>query len=456
MTTRQTENVVPEKKTWSVGTLVYDRRALTILFVLLLIGDLVWALRARTLGPIAQLLLKNHGSSDFFNALMLSSIPTAMGMIMSPVIGYKSDRYRSKWGRRIPFIMISTPITFVGMIGMAASKYLAGVVQAVFPSLTIDAAALWVLSITWIIFEVGVLVSSAVFNALINDVVPHSLLGRFFGLFRIVSLLVGAGFTYWFFGYAEAHHDVVFAIVAVVYAIGITAMCIFVKEGEYPPVEQGGPGRRSNFAIAFEYLKKCSSSSFYWLMFSLIIVMGFVWMPSGTFIALYAKKLGISMDYYGKIVSYSYMTSMVLAYPLGMWVDKFHPLRCCAVVTGIYTVMTFWAGFGVHDQTTFAIALYLQNIIAGAYWTVSSPLQMRLFPRSQFAQYGIVGGTLSSVLHILAYPLLGKLLDASGHKYEYAFFAASALGAATLVLWVFFYRKFNEYGGLKNYKAPEF
>ena len=139
MTTRQTETVVPEKKTWSVGTLVYDRRALTILFVLLLIGDLVWALRARTLGPIAQLLLKNHGSSDFFNALMLSSIPTAMGMIMSPVIGYKSDRYRSKWGRRIPFIMISTPITFVGMIGMAASKYLAGVVQAVFPSLTIDA-----------------------------------------------------------------------------------------------------------------------------------------------------------------------------------------------------------------------------------------------------------------------------------------------------------------------------
>ena len=456
MTAPQTENAVPEKKTWSIGTLVYDRKALTILFVLLLIGDLVWALRARTLGPIAQLLLKNHGSSDFFNALMLSSIPTAMGMLMGPVIGYKSDRYRSKWGRRIPFIMISTPITFVGMIGMAASKYLAGLLQSFCPSMTLDVAALWILSITWIIFEVGVLVSAGVFNALINDVVPHSLLGRFFGLFRIVSLLVGAGFTYWFFGYAEAHHEVVFAVVAVVYAIGITAMCIFVKEGEYPPVEQGGPGRRSNFVIAFEYLKKCSTSSFYWLMFSLIIVMGFVWMPSGTFIALYAKKLGISMDYYGKIVSYSYMTSLFLAYPLGMWVDKFHPLRCCAVVTAIYTVMTFWAGFGVHDQTSFAIALYLQNIIAGAYWTVSSSLQMRLFPRSQFAQYGIVGGTLSGILHILAYPLLGRLLDASGHKYEYAFFAASVLGAATLALWILFYRRFNEYGGLKNYKAPEF
>lgn len=162
MTAPQTENAVPEKKTWSIGTLVYDRKALTILFVLLLIGDLVWALRARTLGPIAQLLLKNHGSSDFFNALMLSSIPTAMGMLMGPVIGYKSDRYRSKWGRRIPFIMISTPITFVGMIGMAASKYLAGLLQSLCPSMTLDVAALWILSITWIIFEVGVLVSAAI------------------------------------------------------------------------------------------------------------------------------------------------------------------------------------------------------------------------------------------------------------------------------------------------------
>ena len=447
---------VTGKKTWSVGTLVYDRRGLTILFILLLIGDLVWALRIRTLHPVAQLLLRNHGSSDYFNALMLSSIPTAMGMIMGPFIGYHSDRCRSRWGRRIPYLMFSTPITFLGMVGMALSKHLDTLVMDCFPSLTPDEAALWILGVSWIIFEVGVLVSSAVFNALINDVVPHSLLGRFFALFRIISLIVGAAFTYWFFGYAETHHDIVFMIVAVAYAIGITAMCLFVKEGEYPPVEKGAPGRRSNFAIAFEYICKCSKSSYYWLLFSFIIVMGFVWMPSQTFIALYAKQLGIDMDFYGKIASYSYMTSMVLAYPLGLWVDKFHPLRCCGVVTAAFTVMTFWAGFGIHDRMTFAIGLYLQNVIAGCYWTVSAPLTMRLYPRSQYAQYGIVGGTLSSILHILAYPLLGKVLDATGHHYEYTFFAASALGVATLILWWFFWRRFNELGGIKNYRAPEF
>ena len=42
---------VTGKKTWSVGTLVYDRRGLTILFILLLIGDLVWSREYRKFDP---------------------------------------------------------------------------------------------------------------------------------------------------------------------------------------------------------------------------------------------------------------------------------------------------------------------------------------------------------------------------------------------------------------------
>ena len=234
--TQDTSVATPSaKKTWSVGTLVYDRRALAILFTLLLIGDVVWALRARTLQPIAQLLLRNHGSSDFFNALMLSSIPTALGMVMGPFLGYHSDRYRSRWGRRIPFLMISTPITFIGMIGMALSKHLDGLVMEMFPSLTADEAALWILGVAWIIFEVGVLISTAVFNALINDVVPRSLLGRFFALFRAISLFAGMLFNWYLMKPVETHYEIIFLGVGLLYGIGLLCMCLKVKEGQYPP-----------------------------------------------------------------------------------------------------------------------------------------------------------------------------------------------------------------------------
>ena len=446
----------PEKKTWSVGTLVYDRKGLVILFALLLITDFVWALRIRALGPISQILLKNHGASDLFNSIILVSIPYALGMFFGPVIGYYSDRCRTRWGRRIPFILVSTPICFLGMIGMALSKHLTADLQAIWPSLTADQAALWILGVSWVIFDLGNLLCSGTFNALINDVVPHSLLGRFYALFRIISLIVGAAFSWWLFGYAELHHDVVFGTIAVIYAVGITAMCFCIKEGEYPPAEIGGKGRRSNWVIAWEYLRNCSTSGYYWLLAAFTITLGFVWVPSQAFVALYAKKLGMPMDTYGKLAAVSFIISMFLAYPLGWLVDRFHPVRCVGAVTAVFTVFTFAAGFLIKDTFTFGVAYLMQNVISGCFWTVSSSLNNRLFPRSQFAQFGIVSGTISGLLHLGFNPLLGWALDKSGHAYEYTFFLASIFGIATMILFVFFYRKFNEYGGVKNYQAPEF
>jgi hypothetical protein len=40
-------------------------------------------------------------------------------------------------------------------------------------------------------------IANAVFGGLINDVVPPALIGRFFGLFRAVSLLAGIIFNFW-------------------------------------------------------------------------------------------------------------------------------------------------------------------------------------------------------------------------------------------------------------------
>lgn len=449
------KQTAPPAKTWTAGTLTYTRGGLVVLFFLLLAGDLVWALRDRSIGPITQLLFKNHGASDFFNGLMLSSVPTVIGMVLGPIISYRSDRYRSKLGRRIPFLFVTTPVVLIGMLGMSFSKWLGPELQLLVPSLSADQAALWVLGGAWIFFEFGVLIASVVFFALINDVVPSTLLGRFFGLFRIVSLLVGIGFNYMLFGYAEQHHEVVFAALAIIYAVGITLMCCFVREGEYPPVEHG-TSRRSNLKIAFEYLKNCSKSPYYWLLFSMLIVTGLVWLPGGTFIAFYAKSLNIDMDYYGRLGAYSYVISLLLAYPLGVWVDRFHPLRCVMVVVSIHFVTSLLSGIFVHDQLTFTVAFIVQTVMAGSYWTVSAPLTMRLFPRAQFAQYGIVGGLLGGILNAFAVPLLGKFLDYSGHQYVYTFYMAAAVSFVSIVLLFAYYRKFQAYGGVKNYVAPEF
>ncbi len=442
-------------KTWSVGTLVYNRKGLVILFFLLLGGDFVWALRDRSIGPITQLLFKNYGASDFLNGLMLSSIPCVIGMVLGPIISFRSDRFRSRLGRRIPFLLVTTPVVFGGMVGMAGSVIFANMLGSYFPGLTHNQMVLYLLGASWIFFEFGVIVAGVVFFALINDVVPQQLLGRFFGLFRFVSLLVGIVFNYGFFGYAEKNHGVVFGTLAVAYAIGITMMCCFVREGQYPPPPAKEPGK-NNWRTAFEYLGRCARSPYYWLLFSMLTINGLVWLPSGTFIAFYAKQLQIDMDYFGKLGAYSYVVSLVLAYPLGAWVDRFHPLRCVMLTIGVYTVVTLLSGFFICDQKTFAIAMVTQSVVAGVYWTTSSSLTMRLFPRSQYAQYGIVGGFLGGIVNFFAVPLLGIYLDASGHAYGHTFFMASGLGVIALILMAWYFRYFNAYGGVKNYVAPEF
>src|ERR1700761_6348374 len=109
------------RKTWSVGTLTYTTAGLVVLFCWLLWGDFTWALKDRAIPPIIQNLLNKFGASDTAAGLLFCSLPPALGLILGPIIGYKSDRLRTRWGRRIPFILASTPVAVIGIAGLAFS-----------------------------------------------------------------------------------------------------------------------------------------------------------------------------------------------------------------------------------------------------------------------------------------------------------------------------------------------
>src|SRR5579871_433067 len=86
-------------KTWQVGSLTYSRGDLAKLFFWLLGGDFAGAMRDRATGPVLQLLFKKFGVSDMATGLIFSSLPSALGMILGPIVSYQSDRLRTRWGR---------------------------------------------------------------------------------------------------------------------------------------------------------------------------------------------------------------------------------------------------------------------------------------------------------------------------------------------------------------------
>ncbi len=184
------------RKVWKVGTLTYTAGGIAALFVWLLWGDFAWSMRDRSIPPVITLLFKNYGSPDTLTGILIGSLPALLGLVLNPIVSYRSDRLRSRLGRRIPYLILSTPVIVIGLVGLAFSPPLGTMLSHWFgPVLGASLATLVFLALFWTLFEVGCVVSMAVFNALVNDVVPQELLGRFYGLFRAVSLFAGMLFT---------------------------------------------------------------------------------------------------------------------------------------------------------------------------------------------------------------------------------------------------------------------
>jgi MFS family permease len=443
----------PGSKRWSVGTLTYTGGGLVALFALLLLGDFSWSMRDRSVGPMAQWYLKHLEVPNFLFALLISSFPALVGLILSPIISVKSDRHRGPRGRRIPFLLITTPIAAAGMIGLALTPQIARAVHAFMPGESEMVVAVVCFGVFWAAFEFATIAASAVFGGLINDVVPKELLGRFHGLFRAVSLIDGIIFNFWLFGKVETYYTVILLVIGVVYGLSFYWVCLKVKEGDYPPP----PPHASSHPLAgvSSYFKECFSRPYYVGVFVMTTVASLVFMPVNVFMIPYAGSLGMSMDAYGKCMALTFAISLVLAYPIGWLSDRFHPLRVCMVCLFGYAVVTAWGAFNARDPHTFAIALVLHGVLSGCYFTASASMGQRLYPHFRFAQFASAAGIIGSLGGMIIGPAVGGIIDATSNAYHHTFTIGSIIAVIALLLSTIVHAQFIRLGGPKGYVAPE-
>ncbi|XHR29733.1 MAG: MFS transporter [Chthoniobacteraceae bacterium] len=450
----------PPRKVWHVGTLTYTAGGLFILFFWLLWGDFAWAMRDRSVGPVLGLLLKKYGASDLLMGVLMGSLPGAITMILGPIISCKSDVFRSRWGRRIPFLFIPTPVAFLAMIGFAFSPALGHSIHVMLGvySPGLHPCVLTLLALFWTTFEVSAIIANAVFGGLVNDVVPKEVCGRFYSIFRLVSLFAGIIFSYWMFGAAEENMTAIFLGVGILYGGGFTMMCLNVKEGQYPPPPPDAPstkGALGKMIGAKTYFVECFGQSYYlWY----IVALQAVWMsfvPINLFNLFFAKSLGMDMNDYGKILALTYGVSLVVSYPLGALADRFHPLRVSLVALGFYAAAVLWGGIYATTPRNFAIAATAHGILSGIWITASASIGQRLLPAAKFGQYSSACSFVGAITGMLIPPVVGVFLDATGHAYRYTYFAAFGLAVLGLAAGVVLHRKFMQLGGTAQYAAPE-
>jgi MFS family permease len=382
-----------------------------------------------------------------------------MALLLSPIVSYKSDRLRGRWGRRIPFLLAQAPLGLIAMLGLAYSPAIGTWIAGVIGSQNTDQCIIASFGIFWGIFELCTIVTAfVVFPGLIADVVPRELLGRFYGMFRSVSL--GAGILFFFFlmGKIKTHYVPFFIAIGAIYTASFILMAFKVKEGDYPPppvVDSDEPRVKQLSEAIANYFRESFGNPYYYWFFASFALAAMAFTPINTFSVAFSESVGLSNDAYGKLSALQLLLSFAQAYAVGWLCDRYHPLRMTIIALVLYAVTTFFAFFLVKNAFMFGVAHVICGTCAGFWLTATAPLGPALLPKSRFTQFLSANHICTAIgMMVVAYAC-GRFLDRMHHDYRFIYLWACVFISASAVVTFVLYQRFMQLGGPKDYVAPE-
>nr|WP_197071597.1 MFS transporter [Massilia sp. JS1662] len=415
----------------------YTAAGLGMVMFWLLFGEFAIAFRDRSAVPSVTELLRQHHASDTMVAVLVSALPALLSSVLVPIVGFRSDRFRSRWGRRLPFLAVVTPLAALALAALGYCPQLGWATDRLLGAMSpgVDTCVLGWFCVFWTLFEAIALVSLALYGGLVNDILPRRILGRFYAAFRIVSLGAGILFNLWVFHLTEHHLREVFLGIGLFYGAACLLMCVNVREGEYVSgttgqVPQDAPPLRS---IARTYWNECFSVRRYLLAFVALMASELAFVPFNTFSQLYAASMGLDKAMLGSLLATSYALSIGLSPIVGWLVDRYSAASMTWLALACYLGVSLGALPLVHDTHGFSILYVTHVVVSGAYYTACGSLPMALFPRSRFLQFDSAKRFFGSASTILLSLVLGPTLDISGHQYGLTLLYGGLFAGASLV-----------------------
>lgn len=403
-------SVIEEDVLYRVGTLKFTRASLAMLFVWLMWGDFCFTL-LETVEPTVMpfMMDKLHASSTLIG-VFLTTIPAFMNFVLNPLISVKSDRHRSKWGRRIPFLLFSAPFITLFLALTGFSPEIGAWLHAhVFSGFSREVVALSVLGVVLVAYRFFNYFTATVFYYLFNDVVPERAMGRFTTGFRAFAVIAAFVYNWFIFKYAEEHARWIFLGVGLLYLVGFMLMCLKVKEGEYPPPTEKAGDKAGIVAEIKTYCRECFCHRFYIVWFAVYSLFCIVGCSVPFLLLMQQNALGINKEQIGHMAAIGSVASFAVLFPAGFLSDKYHPFRVyLASLAGMFVVAFLFAvmviGYKFPKAITYNIVwgyMILSMPFAAMAYTALFPLGMRLLPRSRYGQFCSAGAMLSSLTIML-------------------------------------------------------
>lgn len=452
-------NQIPPTNIYVVGALKYDHRSLVVLFGWLLWGDFAFNFFEQVFGRFMPLYLDDLKASNTLIGITTGSIAGMVNILFLPNISQWCDRLRTRWGRRIPMLLVMAPLTTLSLLGVGYAPEIGTwlhdhVTAGLVPWLSSTTLLLSLLCIFSVAFHFFNMALVNAYNWLLRDVVPQVIMARFLSWFRIVGNVAGVLFLWYVFPTMISHRKETFLTVAVFYIFAFTMMCWKVKEGDYPAPEPHVEG--SNLLTRFgAYFRDCLALPIYRNFFIAYVLVVVGTNSAGSFITLYTRNtLHLTMDEMGHYGAYTIVFSSLLLIPAGWLCDKLSPIKIVLFSLIVITLTPLCAYLFVDNKAAWLGYSLLSQIPAVGWGLGSVALSMTLFPDRVFGQFSAGMNVFGCGGMIFGNYLAGVFMDATHGNFRFIFLWSVLFYAIAIIPMYLVYRDWKKFGGQKKYIAP--
>lgn len=274
---------------------------------LILLLNLGWQLAFTVINPLMTLRLNKLGMSEKSISLMgLVNSWTYAYLVM--YFAWKSDHTVSRWGRRLPYLFISSPIIIVCTL--------------VFPFMT----ALWILVAISLVQMFFTDIKAATIPLLQFDCMPRHLLARCAVPFGIVGGLVGWVSNKYGTVMADTSETRPYIVGALILVCTTLVGGLLIKEPpvRYPTDESFKPW--STMKVAWKDKRRIILMVVYGLIYSfLVTILNWNWLYG-------VNVLHLTRTQVGGVMAWACLLAIPLAYPYGWLIDHVIPYKLLPLI----------------------------------------------------------------------------------------------------------------------------
>lgn len=374
---------------------------------------LTWSIYNAYVPPILDRLLSHLTYSDTAVGLIMT-FDNIAAILLIPFFGALSDQTWTRFGRRLPFLLVSMPIAAVFF---AAIPFFGFSLLAIIPVI--------------VIMNIGMAAFRAPTVALMPDLTPSSHRSQANG---VVNFMGGLGALVFYFGFTTIFGEetaMAFVVAAILMFVVLAILMATIRE----PKDNFEESEKRPTGIITSLFKIINDPEGSPRMLFFAIFMWFIgWNGVETFFTLYgAEKWGMPENQAAFYLGFFSLSFLIMAIPSGYIAKAFS--RKKIILVGLAGMCLMLAAFYFASPIPLAIGLLVSG---GVFWAMininSYPMVADMAPAVQLGTYTGLYYFFSMMAAIVAPPIFGLVMDVLGTRLVLFPMAALAyLGALFLM-----------------------